>query len=128
MHRLVAAKSTENLRSPLYLRTAVTLARAGVPAKERAWWLMEHPAVAELDLPCDVGGTAEELLGNLRPWVQWIRGRDVRLIRARIEHLGNNVTFDQWRRPSSLYEFASVSTRTATSMRIKVAYMPTLVN
>ncbi|KAF8531912.1 6-phosphogluconate dehydrogenase [Gautieria morchelliformis] len=37
----------------------------GVPAKEQARWLMEHPAVAEIDLPCDVGGAAKELLGKL---------------------------------------------------------------
>ena len=37
----------------------------GVPAKEQAQWLMEHPAVAEIDLPCDVGGAAKELLGKL---------------------------------------------------------------
>lgn len=37
----------------------------GVPAEEQARWLMEHPAVAEIDLPCDVGGAAQELLGKL---------------------------------------------------------------
>jgi hypothetical protein len=37
----------------------------GVPAKEQAQWLMEHPAMAEIDLPCDVGGAAKELLGKL---------------------------------------------------------------
>ncbi|KAF8521549.1 hypothetical protein JB92DRAFT_1809858 [Gautieria morchelliformis] len=28
----------------------------GVSAKEQARWLMEHPDVAEIDLPCDVAG------------------------------------------------------------------------
>lgn len=38
---------------------------AGVSAEEQARWLMEHPAVAEIDLPCDVGGAAKELLAKL---------------------------------------------------------------
>ncbi|KAF8578432.1 NAD-dependent glycerol-3-phosphate dehydrogenase [Ramaria rubella] len=37
----------------------------GVPAKEQAEWLMQHPAVAEIDLPCDVGSAAKELLEKL---------------------------------------------------------------
>ncbi|KAF8516541.1 NAD-dependent glycerol-3-phosphate dehydrogenase [Hysterangium stoloniferum] len=37
----------------------------GVSAGDQARWLMEHPAVAELDLPCDVGSAARELLAKL---------------------------------------------------------------
>jgi hypothetical protein len=35
-------------------------------AKEQVRWLMEHPTVAEMDVPCGVGGAAKELLGNAR--------------------------------------------------------------
>jgi len=36
-----------------------------VSAADQARWLMEHPAVAEIDLPCDIGTAAKELLAKL---------------------------------------------------------------
>ncbi|GJJ09819.1 hypothetical protein Clacol_004043 [Clathrus columnatus] len=59
---VATAKGAKAIIDKLGIRAPIAM---GVPAEEQARWLLEHPPVAEIDLPCDIGTAARQLLLKL---------------------------------------------------------------